>query len=270
MSRSRFLLASSLFIALGCPSSDGDSGTDGATESTSTTQAETSTTTGTTGETTSDEEPVSSSESSSSGTPPDPTSSGETDPATTGAGTTTSGSTGDAASSSGSEGDGSQVVVETNMGNIVIQLELKAAPVTTSNFIAYVEAGFYDGTDGLEPTIFHRVIPGFVIQGGGLTPDLDRKATMPAIINEHFNGLTNDRGTLSMARTNDPNSATSQFFINVVDNPNLDTGDGYAVFGSVIEGMDVVDMIVAVETEDVPPFEDVPVEDVIMTSVYRR
>lgn len=154
------------------------------------------------------------------------------------------------------------------MGTLSIELFAEEAPITVENFIAYIDAGFYDGVDGQGATVFHRVIPGFVIQGGGLTDELVGKATMPPIVNEHgVSGLTNLRGTLSMARTNDPNSATSQFFVNVVDNAGLDSGDGYAVFGQVVEGMDVVDAIVAVPTTTVGQFEDVPVDAITITSV---
>lgn len=130
-------------------------------------------------------------------------------------------------------------------GDISIELFPEKAPITVKNFLDYVESGFYDGT------IFHRVIPGFVIQGGGFTSDMQQKTTQAAIKNEADNGLKNARGTLSMARTSDINSATSQFFVNLKDNANLDHGPGsfgYAVFGRVIDGMDVVDKIAAVQT----------------------
>ncbi len=154
------------------------------------------------------------------------------------------------------------------MGTLMIELFPEQSPVTVDNFLAYIADGFYDGTDGAGATIFHRVIPGFVIQGGGLTEDLAGKATMPPIVNEfETSGLTNDRGTLSMARTSDPDSATSQFFINLVDNAGLDTLPGYAVFAQVTEGMDIVDAIAAVETGTVGQFEDVPTEAIIITSV---
>jgi len=162
-----------------------------------------------------------------------------------------------------------QVQFETTLGNIVFELDETAAPITSANFLAYVDAGFFDGSDGLGATIFHRVVPDFVIQGGGLTEALDTKATMPAIVNESGNGLTNVRGAISMARTSDPNSATSQFFVNLVDNPGLDESPGYAVFGEVIEGMDVVDTIAALETETVGQYEGVPVEPVIVLSATR-
>lgn len=169
--------------------------------------------------------------------------------------------------SSGGDGDGDTVVMETTMGTIVIELFPEESPITVANFLAYIDAGFYDGTDGLEATTFHRVVPGFVIQGGGLTADLSSKTTMPAIVNEHANGVENLRGRLSMARTAQPDTATSQFFVNVVDNANLDMPPGYAVFGEVIEGMAVVDAIVAVPTTTQAPFENVPVDPITITAV---
>ncbi len=160
------------------------------------------------------------------------------------------------------------VVMETTLGTITIELFAEQAPITVENFLSYVADGFYDGTDGQGATIFHRVIPGFVIQGGGLTEGLDDKATMQPIVNEHDgSGLTTDRGTLSMARTSDPDSATSQFFVNLVDNAGLDESPGYAVFAQVVEGLDVVDAIAGVATTDVPPYADVPVDPIIITSV---
>ncbi len=156
------------------------------------------------------------------------------------------------------------VTLETSMGNIVIELDRQAAPVTTKNFLEYVQAGFYDGT------IFHRVIPGFMIQGGGFTANLKKKNTRSPIINEAWNSPSNARGTIAMARTNDPNSATSQFFINHKDNAPLDYGDsehpGYAVFGKVTQGMDVVDAIAAVKTTTRNGMQDVPVEPVTIKS----
>lgn len=155
-----------------------------------------------------------------------------------------------------------QVVMETTLGTLVIELDEVAAPITAENFIAYVEAGFFDGSDGMGATVFHRVIPGFVIQGGGLTEDLVTKATMPPIVNESGNGLFNTRGTISMARTMDPNSATSQFFLNLVDNAFLDDPPGYAVFGTIVSGLEVMDAIAAVEVDR----NDVPLEPVIILS----
>ncbi|MFA0810037.1 peptidylprolyl isomerase [Microbulbifer epialgicus] len=134
-----------------------------------------------------------------------------------------------------------QVELKTDLGVIRIELFPKEAPLTVENFLAYTDSGFYNGI------IFHRIVPGFVVQGGGFTFDFQKKETRDAIINESTNGLQNLRGTLSMARTNDPDSATSQFFINLVDNTRLDAKEdkpGYAVFGKVIEGMDVVEKMV--------------------------
>ncbi|MBI1872762.1 MAG: peptidyl-prolyl cis-trans isomerase [Acidobacteria bacterium] len=148
------------------------------------------------------------------------------------------------------------VVIETNLGSITMELDPAKAPVSVENFLTYVKAGFYTGTT------FHRVIKGFMIQGGGITADMQRKPTRAAIKNEANNGLKNKRGTISMARTNEVNSATSQFFINTVDNAALDYKDdahyGYAVFGKVIAGMDVVDKIEGTKTKP----GDVPVETV--------
>ncbi len=161
-----------------------------------------------------------------------------------------------------------QVVIHTSMGDIGLELYADKAPVSVENFIRYANSGFYDGT------IFHRVISHFMIQGGGLTPDLKDKPTSEPIVNEAVNGLSNKRGTIAMARTGNPHSATSQFFINVQDNGNLDYTDqnssrgwGYAVFGKVTSGMDVVDKIRFVETKTVPPYSDVPVEPVVINSV---
>jgi cyclophilin family peptidyl-prolyl cis-trans isomerase len=137
------------------------------------------------------------------------------------------------------------VLVETTMGSFKLELDSRAAPLTVRHFVSLVESGFYDGL------IFHRVIPGFMAQGGGYTPGLKLKEDDATIPNESGNGISNMRGTIAMARTGDPHSANSQFFINVADNNRLDPGNnrwGYAVFGYVIEGMDVVDEIVAVQT----------------------
>ena len=142
----------------------------------------------------------------------------------------------------GAEEGNPQVVFETSAGDVHIELFTDAAPVTVENFLDYVDAGFYDST------IFHRVIPGFVIQGGGFTPDMVQKPTNPPIVNEADNGLKNERGTLSMARTQVRDSATTQFFVNLSANTFLDHGErdfGYAVFGRVVEGMDVIDEIAA-------------------------
>jgi peptidyl-prolyl cis-trans isomerase A (cyclophilin A) len=154
----------------------------------------------------------------------------------------------------------------TNYGNIAVELFAAEAPVTVDNLLAYVDDGFYDGT------IFHRIIPGFVIQGGGLTADLRQKPTRPPIANEANNGLKNERGTLSMARTSDINSATSQFFINLQDNAMLDhdvRDYGYAVFGRIADGMEVVDRIASVATTSRGSHQDVPVEPVVIESASR-
>lgn len=151
-----------------------------------------------------------------------------------------------------------RVALETSLGKIVVELDPEKAPKSVENFLAYVKSGFYDGT------IFHRVIKDFMVQGGGFTADMQQKPTQAPIVNEADNGLKNRRGTLAMARTMDPNSATSQFFINTVDNGFLDhtgknpRGWGYAVFAKVVEGMDVVDKIRAVKTTTKGPYADVP------------
>jgi len=161
-----------------------------------------------------------------------------------------------------------QAVIHTSMGDIQLELYAEKAPVSVENFINYARNGFYDGT------IFHRVIGSFMIQGGGFTPDMQKKATGEPILNEAGNGLSNLRGTIAMARTNDPHSATAQFFINVQNNTNLDyTGGsssrswGYAVFGRVISGMEVVDEIRFVATETQGQFADVPVEPVTIDNI---
>jgi cyclophilin family peptidyl-prolyl cis-trans isomerase len=163
------------------------------------------------------------------------------------------------------EAKSTKVKMETSMGDIVIELNGEAAPVTVKNFLDYVEKGFYDGT------IFHRVIPNFMIQGGGFGPDMNRKDALEPIINEASNGLKNDRGTISMARTSHPDSASSQFFINHRDNPNLnysgENNPGYAVFGKVVEGIEVVDKIAAVKTTTKGSYRDVPAEAVVIKSV---
>lgn len=160
-----------------------------------------------------------------------------------------------------------EVDIHTNLGNIRVDLNEKAAPNTVKNFLRYVDEGFYEGT------IFHRVIKGFMVQGGGFTSDLGRKDTHPAIAYEGNNGLVNKRGTLAMARTNDPNSATSQFFINHVDNAFLNHGargsEGYTVFGYVTSGMDVVDKIADVQTRTIGPYQNVPSKAVVIEKVTR-
>lgn len=158
--------------------------------------------------------------------------------------------------------DNPMVLMHTTAGDIRIELYPEQAPQTVANFLDYVRSDFYDGT------IFHRVIPGFVIQGGGFTAQYQHKPTQPPIENEADNGLTNERGTLSMARTSDPDSATSQFFINLSDNPPLNQAPGhpgYAVFGKVVEGMDVVDEIAAEPTGAAGPFrQDAPQQTMII------
>ncbi len=160
-----------------------------------------------------------------------------------------------------------EVDIKTSMGDIRVELADDAAPQTVENFLRYVDESFYNDV------IFHRVINGFMIQGGGFKEDLDRKQTRHAIPYEGNNGLYNDRGTLAMARTQDPNSATSQFFINLVDNTFLNHGArgaaGYTVFGRVTEGMDVVDQIAKVPTRTVGPYQNVPNTPVIIESVTR-
>lgn len=155
-----------------------------------------------------------------------------------------------------------KVKLQTTMGDMVIELNEEAAPVTTKNFLQYAEEGFYDGT------IFHRVIPDFMVQGGGFTEQMVKKETRAPIVNEAGNGLKNDRGTVAMARTSDPDSATAQFFINHVDNDFLNYVDssnpGYAVFGKAIEGMETVDKIAAVNTTSQKGMEDVPTEPVVI------
>jgi len=158
-----------------------------------------------------------------------------------------------------------KVLMKTSMGEIELELYPDRAPASVANFVDYAGSGFYDGT------IFHRVISHFMIQGGGFTPDMQKKGTREPIPNESNNGLSNRRGTIAMARLPQPHSATAQFFINVQNNMNLDykggNGWGYAVFGKVTRGMEVVDDIRYVQTTTKGPFSDVPVEPVIIESV---
>ncbi len=161
------------------------------------------------------------------------------------------------------------VLMKTSLGDVKIELWADKAPETVKNFLAYVDGKFYDGT------IFHRVIPNFMIQGGGFTPDMKQKPTKAPVKNEASSDVQNKRGTLAMARTSDPHSATAQFFINVVDNGFLDHQDdsgrgfGYCVFGKVTEGLDVVDKIKAVRTKTAGQFENVPVQPVVIESISR-
>jgi cyclophilin family peptidyl-prolyl cis-trans isomerase len=160
------------------------------------------------------------------------------------------------------------VIMETNMGSIEIELDEVKAPVTVKNFLGYVDSKFYNGT------IFHRVINNFMIQGGGFDEKMKEKATKAPIKNEGQNGLRNDTGTIAMARTGDPNSATAQFFINVNDNASLNypspDGHGYAVFGKVTSGMHVVNRIKLVKTGSLSGYSDVPMDTVVIKSVKRK
>jgi cyclophilin family peptidyl-prolyl cis-trans isomerase len=165
--------------------------------------------------------------------------------------------------------DNPQVILETSLGNITLDLYPEKAPLTVKNFLAYVDKGFYNGT------IFHRVIRGFMIQGGGFTKAMEEKPTKGPITNEAENGLKNERGTIAMARTPDPHSATSQFYINTVDNLFLDhraktfEGYGYCVFGKVVKGLDVVDAIENAPTTQREGFQDVPVKPIIIKKAVR-
>jgi cyclophilin family peptidyl-prolyl cis-trans isomerase len=160
------------------------------------------------------------------------------------------------------------VAIDTSLGTVKVELFEKKAPITVKNFLKYVDDKFYDGV------IFHRVIPKFMIQGGGFTPGLKEKQTRPPIKNEAGNGISNERGTIAMARTKIPDSASAQWFINLKNNTFLDRANaedkvGYAVFGKVIAGMDVVDKIAGVETADRGDHEKVPVKDVVIKSIRR-
>ncbi|MBD8491584.1 peptidylprolyl isomerase [Pseudomonas syringae] len=161
---------------------------------------------------------------------------------------------------------GTHVVLDTSFGQIELELADDKAPISTQNFLGYVDSGFYKNT------IFHRVIPGFMIQGGGFTQNMDQKATKDPIKNEAANGLKNVRGTIAMARTSAVNSATSQFFINTNDNTMLNNGErdyGYAVFGKVTKGMDVVDQIVNASTKTQKGMQNVPVDPILIKSAKR-
>ena len=162
------------------------------------------------------------------------------------------------------------ILMETSKGTITIELWADKAPISVENFLRYTDSNFFNGM------VFHRVIPGFMIQGGGFSPDMVQKSTYDAIKNEASASLPNSRGTLAMARTNVVDSATAQFFVNLVDNDNLNhtnetsRGFGYAVFGEVIEGMDVVDAIAKVATGTVKGYQNVPTEPIIITSAKRQ
>jgi peptidyl-prolyl cis-trans isomerase A (cyclophilin A) len=155
---------------------------------------------------------------------------------------------------------------ETSLGSFTLELDAAKAPITVENFLSYVDEGFFDGL------IFHRVIPGFMIQGGGFTPDMSQKKNRAPIKNEATNGLKNARGTIAMARTNEVNSATAQFFINLSDNAFLDNAPGnfgYAVFGKVVEGLDTIDRIARERTGRRKGHDDVPATDVVIVSAKR-
>jgi cyclophilin family peptidyl-prolyl cis-trans isomerase len=162
------------------------------------------------------------------------------------------------------------VLMKTSMGNVEIELFQDKAPATVVNFLSYVNSGFYNGT------IFHRVIGNFMIQGGGFTPGMGEKKTLPPVKNEAANGISNLTGTVAMARTMEPQSATAQFFINVADNRFLDykspttEGYGYCVFGRVVKGMDVVERIKRVQTGNKGYFQDVPLQDVVIYSISKK
>lgn len=160
--------------------------------------------------------------------------------------------------------DATQVNFDTSVGNFTLELYPDKAPKSVENFVQYVKDKHYNGT------IFHRVIDGFMVQGGGFTADMKQKSTRAPIPLEAKNGLKNDRGTIAMARTNDPHSATAQFFINVVDNPNLNApapdGNGYAVFGKVVSGMETIDKIRAVPTGNKSMFQNVPITPIVINS----
>ena len=160
----------------------------------------------------------------------------------------------------------SDVIIKTSHGDIALRLFAEQAPITVENFLSYVDSGHY------RDTIFHRVISRFMIQGGGFTANMEKKSTNAPIKNESDNGLSNKRGTIAMARTSDPDSATSQFYINHKDNPNLNATAnraGYTVFGEVVKGMDVVDAIAAVQTGNVSHYQNVPLETVTIKDVVR-
>ena len=174
-----------------------------------------------------------------------------------------------ASDETGSETEASFPLVElrTTAGNLVLEMRPDLAPATVDNFLAYAQSGFYDGSDGDGATIIHRVVPGFVVQGGGLRADMSSKSTMPPVVSEGAT-LDNDRGTIAMAQIpGDPDSATSQFFINVTDNPELDADPAFTVFATVALGMELVDEMSGVDTQTVAPHENVPVEPIVIEAV---
>jgi peptidyl-prolyl cis-trans isomerase B (cyclophilin B) len=179
-----------------------------------------------------------------------------------------SGCTGETKATDKTKGETMEIAVfETSAGTFEVELNRSAAPVTVSNFVNYTSSGFYDGT------IFHRVMKGFMVQGGGFTPDGSQKTTKDPIKLESRNGLKNMKGTIAMARTSVPDSATSQFFINTVDNGFLNYApgvDGYAVFGKVVNGMDVIQKIETVQTGSKGPYSDWPAQDVVITKAYMK
>ena len=181
------------------------------------------------------------------------------------AGTT---NTPDTESDSAESGETMQLVeIQTTAGNIVIELRPDAAPNTVANFLAYAQSGYYDGSDGEGATIIHRIVPGFIIQGGGLTLALENKATMPSITSE-AGVLSNERGTIAMAlAAGDASSATSQFFINLTNNPELDQQPAFTVFATVALGMDIVDAMSMVETMAIGPYEGVPSSPIVIETV---
>jgi len=188
----------------------------------------------------------------------------------TAAGTTAASAASDetAQPGSGESGEAMQLVeMQTTAGNIVIELRADAAPNTVANFLAYADSGFYDGSDGSDATIIHRIVPGFIIQGGGLTLALENKPAMDAIESE-AGALSNERGTIAMAlAAGDANSATSQFFINLTNNPELDQQPAFTVFATVALGMDIVDAMSMVETTTVGPYEGVPASPIVIETV---
>lgn len=274
LSPTRALLRASLLtlpLALGGCVGDDSAGTDSSTSTASASATSTASASATTDDTTSTGDTSTASTDPTSATDPTSTTDPTTTDETTSAGptsTTENPTTTDDTTTTSTTGDPLHpvVTIETNLGDIVLQLDAELAPITTDNFLVYVDNGFYDGEDGNSATIFHRVVKGFVMQGGGLTSNLSQKSTLPPIVNESGNGLTNIRGSVAMARTQNPDSATSQFYINLVDNLFLDDPPGYAVFGQVIEGIEVVDAIGEVPVNG----QDVPVDTITILDAYQN